>query len=294
VTAAALQRRRFVSMAVGVECLLESGSAVDTLFDDVEREFMRLEAVFSRFRPDSDLSALNRAGTRCCTPELVEVVELALAARAKTDGRFDPTVHDALLAAGYDRTFAELAPDECGPELEARPCAGEAAVDRARGVVRLGCGVRLDLGGIVKGWAAERACDFLAAAGPCLLNAGGDIACRGVPAEGVWPIAVDAPGVELTLGLRCGGVATSGRDHRRWRRNGREQHHLIDPATGLPSTSDLVTVTALGADAVDAEIRAKSLFLAGARGAVAEAERLEIPCVLVTEGGHVLKAGGLA
>ncbi len=289
-----LQRRMFVSMAVGVECLLEGDPASDALFDEVEREFSRFEAAFSRFRPDSELSQLNRAGTRRCTPELVEVVELALAARSRTGGRFDPTVHDALLAAGYDRTFAELAADPYGPEIEARPCVGEVEVDRAGCVVRLGRGVRLDLGGIVKGWAAERACDLLAAAGPCLVNAGGDIAVRGVPPGGVWPVAVDVPGAALTLGLRSGGLATSGRDHRRWRRNGREQHHLIDPATGLPSASDLVTVTAIGADAVEAEVHAKSLFLAGVRGALAEAQRLAIPCVLVTEGGQVVRAGGLA
>lgn len=281
-------------MAVGVECLLEGGPAADELFDEVEREFARLEAMFSRFRPDSELSELNRAGTRRCSPELVEVVELALAGRSRTGGRFDPTVHDALLAAGYDRTFAELAADPYGPEGEPRPCGGKVEVDRAGCVVRLGRGVRLDLGGIVKGWAAERACDLLAAAGPCLVNAGGDIAVHGLPPGGVWPVAVAAPGASITLGLRSGGLATSGRDHRRWRRNGREQHHLIDPATGLPSTTGLVTVTAVGADAVDAEIRAKSLFLAGVRGALAEAQRLELPCVLVTERGQVVRTGGLA
>ena len=65
----------------------------------------------SRFRPDSELSRLNRDGAIDASQDLAEVVELALAARERTGGRFDPTIHDALVGAGYDRTFDELAED---------------------------------------------------------------------------------------------------------------------------------------------------------------------------------------
>ena len=86
--------------------------------------------------------------------------------------------------------------------------------------------MRLDLGGIGKGFAAERVAELLALTGPSLVSAGGDVAVRGVPTEGTWAVAVDDT---LTLGLTRGGLATSGRDRRRWRRGGVEQHHLIDP-----------------------------------------------------------------
>jgi FAD:protein FMN transferase len=289
-----LQRHGFRSMAVSVECLVAADDGVDDAFAAVEEEFRRLEQIFSRFRPDSELSLLNAAGFARCGDELIEVVELALRAREQTRGRFDPTVHDALVAAGYDRTFADVAPDADGPEPVAVPAGGSVEVHADERTIRLGPGVRLDLGGIVKGYAAERACELLQAHGPCLVNAAGDVAVRGVPPEGVWPIGLETPAGPITLGLGRGGVATSGRDYRRWTRNGRERHHLIDPFTGTPSASDLVCVTAVGATAIEAEVRAKALFLVGSAAAVEEADRYGIPCLLVTEDERVLRGGGLA
>ncbi len=289
-----VQRRRFASMGVEIECLLDAERPDEALFDEVEREFARLEAIFTRFRPESELSELNRLGTLRCSPEMIEVLERAVRARDETGGRFDPAVHDALVAAGYDRTFADVAPDARGPDPGASPCGGEISIDAAAGIVSLGTGVRIDLGGIVKGFAAERGCDMLGAAGPCLVNAAGDLAVRGTPPEGVWPVAVELPAGPLTLGLRSGGLATSGRDQRRWRRNGRELHHIIDPATGRPAVTDLLSVTAFGCDAVEAEVCAKALFLAGEAAAIAEADGLGIPCVLVTEDARIVEAGGLA
>ncbi|MGZ4409899.1 MAG: FAD:protein FMN transferase, partial [Gaiellaceae bacterium] len=86
---------------------------------------------------------------------------------------------------------------------------------------------------------------------------------------------------------------TSGRDRRRWLRDGRELHHLIDPATGTSAEGDLLRVTIVGKDAVDAEVWAKALFLVGADAAEAEANALGLPCVLVSTDGRTTTAGGL-
>ncbi len=150
--------------------------------------------------------------------------------------------------------------------------------------------MRLDLGGIGKGYACEHAAEILGTAGPCLVNAGGDIATR----AGAWTVAIEAAAEPLTLELSgSSALATSGRDLRRWRRAGRELHHIIDPATGLPSESDLLRVTAVAHDAVAAEVAAKALFLAGREAAREEADRLGIPAVLVTQDGDTVFAGGL-
>jgi thiamine biosynthesis lipoprotein len=292
----AILRHRFGTMGVTVELLLESDMQDEgrRALEAVEREFRRLDAIFSRFDAGSELSRLNRLGTLRCGPELAEVVDVALRAREATSGRFDPTVHDALVEAGYDRTFRDLRDDVCDPIRLPRPCGGDVRVDPASRIVRLGPDTRIDLGGIVKGYAAERACDLLEELGPCLANAAGDIALRGVPAAGPWTVQVDTPDAPLVLALSRGGLATSGRDYRRWRRNGQELHHLIDPSTGAPSTSDLLTVTVIASDAVEAEVHAKALFLAGESAAVTEAERLGLPCLLVTGDARVVRAGGLA
>jgi FAD:protein FMN transferase len=291
--AASLERHCFRAMGTEIELLVEADDATSALAA-AEEEFHRLEALLSRFRDDSELSRLNAAGSLAAGPDLLRVVELALAANERTGGRFDITVHDALVAAGYDRSF-ELIPSEedawaCMPKPMDRHGPRPMAIQAQDGIIRLDAGVRIDLGGIGKGYTCDRAAEILATAGPCLVNAGGDIATR----AGVWTVAVETATEPLTLELSGGSaLATSGRDLRRWRRGGRELHHLIDPETGLPSESDLLRVTAVAHDAVDAEVTAKALFLAGADAACEEADRLGIPVVLVTQDGRTIRAGGL-
>ena len=293
--AAPLLRRQFRAMGTQIELLVEADQATAALAA-AEEEFHRLEALLSRFRADSELSRLNSNGTLAAGPDLLRVVELALAATKRTGGRFDITVHEAVVAAGYDRSFELVPAVDAAPALSPVPhtAAGvrhTAGVRVRDGVIRLGHGVRLDLGGIGKGYACERAAEILATAGPCLVNAGGDIATR----AGTWTVSVETAAEPLTLELSgSSALATSGRDLRRWHRGGRELHHLIDPATGLPSASDLLRATAVAHDAIDAEVTAKALFLAGADPARAEADRLGIPALLVTQDGRTILAGGLA
>lgn len=287
----------FEAMGTEVDCLLEAdgpGTGGTAAFRAVEREFRRLESLLSRFRDDSELSALNREGSIIAGADLLRVTQLALAARRRTGGRFDPTVLDALAAAGYDRTFAELPAEAPASRCAAQRCGGIVEVDEHTRRIELEPGVRLDLGGIAKGDAVERACDLLARAGPCLVNAGGDLAVRGKPRGGPWTVAVPTPGGEHTTELTSGAIATSGRDRRRWRRGGQERHHLIDPATGASSRSDLLRVTVLAPTAVEAEVLATSLFLAGERAAAAEANAHGIPCALVTRDARTVLAGGFA
>jgi thiamine biosynthesis lipoprotein len=281
-----MQRHAFPAMGTEIEVFVEpsNGGAPQAIAGAVD-EFERLEQCMSRFRPDSELSRLNRDGAAHASADLLRVVELALEARWRTGGRFDPTVHDALVAAGYDRTFDDVPADGPQSASEAVACNGGVAIRDGR--IVLEDGVRIDLGGIGKGYAAERAADILAAAGPCLVNAGGDIAVRGHLA---WPIGVATADGVLTVALDRGGLATSGRDRRRWIRDGEEQHHLIDPSTGRPATTDLLRVTVVADDAVEAEVLAKSLFLAG----TAEAECTAASAILVTADGRTLLTGGLA
>jgi thiamine biosynthesis lipoprotein len=279
-----MQRRAFRAMGTDIELFVDAPRSEAALVD-AEAEFHRLEELLSRFRADSELSRLNRDGAIDASPDLVEVTQLALKARERTGGRFDPTVHEALVAAGYDRSFELLSPED--GESRAAPCGGRVWVFGDH--VELEPGFKLDLGGIGKGYAAERAATVLGTAGPCLVNAGGDVAVRG----GSWPVGVQTSTGTLTLELSTGALATSGRDRRRWRREGRELHHLIDPATGTSADGDLMRVTVVGNDAIDAEVWAKALFLVGAGAAEAEANALGLPCVLVTNDGRTTTAGGL-
>lgn len=281
--------RSFRAMGTEMELLLDAKS--DTPLVEAEEELRRLERLLSRFLPESELSRLNAAGSLDVGPELLELTELALAARERTGGRFDPTVHDALVAAGYDRSFDLLDPVSRPVADGGARCGGAVEADRGAGRIALEPGYRLDLGGIAKGWAADRVVALLSESGPALVNAGGDISAT----DGAWPVGVDTPGGALTLELRHGGLATSGRDRRRWTRDGRARHHLIDPVTGEPATGDLLTVTVAAGSAAEAEILATSLFLSGSvERAAAESDAEALPAVLVDADGEVHLAGGLS
>ena len=280
-----IEAHAFRAMGTDIELLVRSsnGGASD-VFDAVEAEFERLEQIMSRFRPDSELSQLNRAGTLEVSADLAHVIELALAARERTAGRFDPCVHDALVAAGYDRTFADVAPDGADAAQLEPVCGGGVSVDGHRVELE---GAKLDLGGIGKGYAAERAADILGAYGPCLVDAGGDIAVRGGHA---WPVGVETGEGLVTLALERGALATSGSDRRRWTRDGEERHHLIDPRTGRSAASDVLRVTVFADDAVQAEVLAKLLFLSGAEEAVESGAT----AIVVTRSGDSIFTGGFS
>lgn len=291
-----IRRRRFRAMGTDVEILLQSDSdaGAATGIAGAEREVRRLEGILSRFKEGSELCRLNRAGAIAASPELAALVDLALAGRESTGGRFDPTVHDAVVAAGYDRSFELVGDGEAAPAPAPPPrCGGGVHLDRASGLVSLDPGVRLDLGGIAKGWCADRVSAALADWGPCLVNVGGDLATQGVPAEGAWAVGVEAPGETLSLSLERGAMATSGRDRRRWRRGGAEAHHVIDPGTARPAATDLLRATVVAATAAWAEVLATSFLVAGADAAAREADALGVPCVLVPACGPAVRAGGL-
>lgn len=286
-----LLRHVFDSMAVEVEVFVDDAPAsVGERLSAVEREFARLEAIFSRFSPRSELSRLNAAGRLVVGDDLLTLTELALEARARTGGLVDPTVHGALVAWGYDRTFADVLGGERREPAVVPACGGSVHVDRAASTVELEHGVTLDFGGLAKGYAVDRACDILG--GRCLVNAGGDLALRSPDGE-PWAVGVELPERTLTLHVSGGAVATSGTAVRRWRAGDVDAHHLIDPRTCAPSHSDLVRATAWGATAVEAEIRAKTLFLLGAVEGAARADAEGIPAVLVPAEGDAVLAGGL-
>ena len=233
-------------------------------------EVAACEDELSRFDPVSDLSRLNGADGQWTLvgPRLLEALRLALQAREDTGGRFDPTVLPALVAAGYDRSFELL--EERQAETVADWRAGtEIELDEPKGRARIEPGSAVDLGGIGKGYAARRGLDAMVAACPelagGLVDLGGDIALRGEPPEGGnWLIAVADPrrsGETLAvLALRAGGVATSGRDARRFG-PARSLHHLIDPETGESAIGGALTVTVVAPDAAEAEAHATALAI---------------------------------
>jgi thiamine biosynthesis lipoprotein len=167
-------------------------------------------------------------------------------------------------------------------------------VDAAAQTVILPSGMSLDFGGIAKGWCADQAVKRLQMDGPTLVNAGGDIAISGPRADGSeWQIAISNPfqsGEEIgTIYLTACGVATSGKDRRRWTRDGILQHHIIDPFTGQPAETDLLTVTVVAPTVMEAEAAAKAAFILGSRAGMAWIEsQPELAAVFILDNGQPL------
>lgn len=237
----------------------------------VERLFAMWDAALSRFRPSSELSALNRSAGRAFAASdlLFRVVEAALGWATVTDGTFDPTLLLQIERLGYVRTFDEI---ETGaplaPLTEAIGPGGAwraVVLDRGRRTIRLPVGCGVDLGGIAKGMAVDAALDALVAAriAPVLVNAGGDLAVRGLPdGSDAWPVAIASlPG--KTIPLQRGGIATSGALRRRWLQGGAPRHHLLNPATGFPAASGLRTVTVVAPNCTEADVAATTAYLRG-------------------------------
>jgi FAD:protein FMN transferase len=287
-------RERFAAMGTTAEILLEApdGRTARGAVARARDELMRLESLLSRFRTDSELSRLNRLRYLRAGPDLARLVRMALDLRRRTGGRFDPTVGRVVAACGYDRTFDEIDCDDPRPLPPGGAVQGTVLLG-GDGWIGLGPGADLDLGAIAKGDAADRACAIAGEAGPCLVSVGGDIAVSAPRSEGPWPVGIDAPGGAIVLDLRRGALATSGTDRRRWSRDGREAHHAIAPATGLPAATDLVRATAVAATCAEADALATALLVAGAAEAARLADEWGVPAALVSRDGRLRLGGGL-
>jgi thiamine biosynthesis lipoprotein len=222
-----------------------------------------VDEVASRFRDDSEVTALARAGGRpvAVSPLLTELVEAALWAARRSDGDVDPTIGGALARLGYDRDVDVIPPDGPAITLRPRPAPGWRRIKLADGPPT-GRGVRghdvaahrgamryltvppevtLDLGASAKAFAADRAARLVHSGlgVGVLVSLGGDIATAGPSPAGGWSVLVqDRPGEPACLvGLPAGAaIATSSTVGRRWRRGGHALHHILDPRTCLPAT----------------------------------------------------------
>lgn len=268
-----------------------------------QAEVERLEQLWSRFLPASEVSALNRsAGTWVSvSPETIQLVERAIAAHAVTEGRFDPTVLGDVIRAGYDQSFEVLREQGDRQDLPTSTLARGVdgiAVDTPGGRVRLAAGTGFDPGGLGKGLAADLVAtriDREGAAG-ALINIGGDLRAVGVgPAGDDWSVVLDpaAAGEPIaTVVLDRGAVATSTVLRRHWTVAGRHAHHLIDPETGEPSQSDVVSASVLARRGWQAEVLAKAAVVAGVTDALALIERTGADAILVDRNGDLHTTNG--
>jgi thiamine biosynthesis lipoprotein len=284
--------------------MVTDARAKDTAVAILRDELDAIDRAASRFRDDSELAFLNRAAGQPVhvSDLLFRAINEGVRAAELTDGLVDPTVGDAIAVAGYDRDFAQVAPD--GPPLEivATRVPGWQVIvlDSQRRTVRLPCEVRLDLGATAKALCADLAAERVhqETGVGVLVNLGGDIAMHGPAPEHGWAIRVthnhaDPPrsAAGPVISMQAGGLATSSTTVRRWTRGGSVLHHVIDPATGLPAHEHWRTASVAAGTCLDANIAScASILLGVAAPAWLRARRL--PARLVDEQGAVTTVGG--
>ncbi len=268
---------------------------------DVPGWFEEWEQILSRFRIDSELTLLNRAGSQPVpvSETLWQIFQSAVLAEKATGGLVTPTIAGAVLEAGYDRDFNLLASQILDPAKQ-KPSVvrtlDTVTWDEATRSICLPQDVQLDFGGLAKGWAAEQVIHRLKYLGSALMNCGGDIAISGPRLDGSpWEIGIHKPFDRSSgyIGMmycdqRCG-VATSATDRRRWMQGGLLRHHIIDPGTGQPAESDVVSATVVAPTAVDAEVAAKSVLILGSMDGLAWLEaHHNLACLAILENGQIL------
>jgi len=268
------------------------------------------DAALSRFKPESELCALN-ADERERVPAsklLRTAIAAGLHAAEISDGLVDPTLVGEIESAGYVASRAGMAGESLDVALRGAPPRRPAAPNPARnwerfavnddaGVVTRPPGVRFDTGGTGKGLAADLIAESLRGYSRFIVDCGGDIRIGGADAlVHPYEVFVEHPlSGERAFVLKLGGgaVATSGLNVRIWREgDGGYAHHLLDPATGTPAWTGLIGATALGDTAVEAETLAKAALLSGPEdGRSVLADR---GGMLVHDDGRVEGVGALA
>ena len=293
-----LYQYEFQAMGSKVVAMMDCSPKSAHHLRDIEPLFEQWEQIFSRFRANSELNKVNRADgiPVRVSPEFIEVVKAAQSAELASGGIVNATMLGQILQAGYAESIEMIRNKDLrisgSPNTSVRTTF-EIAIDEDNSQVTLPYGLHLDLGGIVKGWAAHKAAIYLGQFAPALVSAGGDMYVTGNQQDGSpWSITIDRPFFDgetiATIAVSQGAIATSGSYRRRWRRNGLDQHHLIDPRTGIPSQSDLVSATIVSDDPIEAEYGAKTTLILGSQDGVAWATKRDLPAFLVRADGSVV------
>lgn len=258
-----------------------------TQIQQVRNLFSHVEHVCSRFLSDSELTSLNRSEATDVelSPLMADVLTVAQTARQLTGGLVDAAVGGLVEAWGYDRTFAEVT-DLNEPPLQP-PTEAEWHVEGPH--LHRSAGVKLDLGGIAKGWTADIAVQLGLAT---IVNAGGDL--RSAHPDTIVDIDDPSGGTAASVYVGKGALATSSIAKRAWKVGDRDANHIIDPRTGAPAATPVVSASVNADTAAMAEAGAKAVLLLGTDGlAWADEQDWIRGAVCVWQDGSVYATSGI-
>jgi thiamine biosynthesis lipoprotein len=260
----------FCAMASPCELLLDTGdvSEAGELGRVAAHEAWRIETKYSRYRPESIVSVINRSRGHAVAvdAETAALIDYAAQCHALSEGRFDIT--SGVLRRCWRFDGSDRLPEPAAV-AELLPLVGFQKVHWQAPRITLPAGMEIDFGGIGKEYAVDRVLALVTArfAGAALVNFGGDLATNRAPGAGPWRVGVERPDTErearLLLELSRGGLATSGDTHRFLLRDGVRYGHILDVRTGWPVPLAPRSVTVAAASCVEAGMFATFAMLRG-------------------------------
>jgi thiamine biosynthesis lipoprotein len=263
----------------------------------VYKWFETIEDTCSRFREDSELSLLNQqVGKEVeISQDMFLILKEAERFYKETDGIFNPGILSAIENSGYKQSIEHIRGQQVAltsPMNAAAIMVPAYTLNETRQSVTLSS--RIDLGGIAKGWVIDRAGEVLEKLGFGFINVGGDIRIFG-PLPRPLNVGIESPFdpsiMISSIQVQTGALATSTSMKRRWKLQEKWNHHLIDPDTGKPSESKIISATVTAPTAVEADVWAKTILLMGEQKAKELLTQKGTKSVLIHESSDIWRGG---
>ena len=273
------------------------------LLDEAETLIGSLEEQVSVTDEHSDIYAIDHTGSGSLSGNAAELMEQALELCRRTGGALDISVYPIVRAWGFTTGSYQIPDEETIQSLLPLVDYTQIQYDAATGVVTLPEGMEIDLGSVAKGYAGQLAAQMLRNSGveSALLNLGGNVQTVGAKPDGSpWQIGIKDPQGEdamMVLSVEDQAVVTSGGYERYFEQDGQTYWHVMDPSTGHPADSGLISVTIVGDEGVVCDGLSTALFVMGKKEALEywKKHSEEFDAILVTKDGEItVTQGGLA
>ena len=270
------------------------------LLDEAETLIGSLEEQVSVTDEHSDIYAIDHTGSGSLSGNAAELMEQALELCRRTGGALDISVYPIVRAWGFTTGSYQVPDEETIQSLLPLVDYTQIQYDAATGVVTLPEGMEIDLGSVAKGYAGQLAAQMLREHGvqSALLNLGGNVQTVGTKPDGSpWQIGIKDPQGEdamMVLSVEDQAVVTSGGYERYFEQDGQTYWHIMDPFTGRPADSGLLSVTIVGDEGVVCDGLSTALFVMGLeKAADLWAQSGDFEAVFVTASGEVYITEGL-
>lgn len=265
-------------------------------------EINRLETVLSAEKQESDIYKLNETGSGTLSTDTKNIVSKALEINKTTNGAFDISIYPLMVKWGFTTQKYNVPSKNEISKLLKDVDSSKIIFDEKSGNIKLKENMKIDLGGIAKGYTSNRVMQIFKECGvkSGLVSLGGNVQALGTKTDGTaWQIAIENPDKSSdyigVVSVKDKAVITSGGYERYFEKNGKTYHHILDPETGYPAESGVKSVTIVSDDGTLADTLSTSLFVMGKEKALDywREHKNEFDTVLVEDNGDITITGGL-